>query len=131
MVAPVVVNSIDSAGLPQAVSPTDPMPATPIDPNGNPLVGVFSVGVSGATLVGTTAWQTQLTGSAAYVRFDIETADALIQFGDANTVWGATTAGTRFRVGTTETIAVPAGADRFAFVGDTASINFTLVAPVA
>ena len=27
MVAPVVVNSIDSAGLPQPVSPTDPMPA--------------------------------------------------------------------------------------------------------
>ena len=28
MVAPVVVNSIDSAGLPQAVSPTDPMPTS-------------------------------------------------------------------------------------------------------
>ena len=30
MVAPVVVNSIDSAGLPKAVSPTDPMPATSV-----------------------------------------------------------------------------------------------------
>ena len=30
MVAPVVVNSIDSAGLPQAVSPTDPMPIRPL-----------------------------------------------------------------------------------------------------
>ena len=61
MVAPVVVNSVDSAGLPKAVSPTDPMPVSGLISKG----GVLGAGIAyhgfRVDVVGTTAWSATFT----------------------------------------------------------------------
>ncbi len=56
MVAPVVVNSIDSAGLPQAVSPTDPMPVSGLISKGEALAAGTAYHGFRVDVVGTTAW---------------------------------------------------------------------------
>ena len=56
MVAPVVVNSIDSAGLPQPVSPTDPMPVSGLISKGEALAAGTAYHGFRVDVVGTTAW---------------------------------------------------------------------------
>ncbi len=56
MVAPVVVNSIDSAGLPQPVGPTAPMPVSGLISKGGALVADVAYNGFYVDVVGTTAW---------------------------------------------------------------------------
>jgi hypothetical protein len=96
-----------------------------LDANENILGGAFPPSDQGADLTGSAASQAQaLPAGTGYVRFDVITADCRIKFG-TGAVTVTTTTGSRFRAGTSEVVQVPTGATYFAYIGNTASINWT------
>ena len=106
------------------------LPIAQKDANSQTIGGAFAPSDQGATLTGSASNQRQaIPAGTYYIRFDVNTADCNIKFGNG-TETVTTTTGSRFQAGQPASVmAVPtiSGvlATSFSYIGNTSSINWT------